>query len=104
VVFEAEEFERFCKQFQAPYKRWLHALHESQQEFHFIEYSQIGSLPIIGALTSYLGARHPPDLMARITKTSTSVTIDRFENKAEVMAYLQKAGRLDWAAESFLGL
>lgn len=104
VHFDVEDFEKFAKRFQAPYRKWMSALAASRQDFHFIDYTQIRSQSMIGALTAFIGAAPPAELRARQVKTSTSVVVDRFENQIEVREYLKKVGRLDWQAESFLDL
>jgi len=102
LPFNPGAFDNFRRIYQSFYSSWLSRLAQSGQHYCYIEYNTMRNPRLLARVFAFLGAKPILDLQAATMKSGAMQLPSRYDNPEAVRAHLEKIGRLDWQAESFL--
>jgi hypothetical protein len=100
MPFDADEFIRFRRRYEAYYTFIMDTLLESGQDFHLINYEEINNRHFFRSLLNFLGAdlQHT-DSEGKHIKQNPSNILSRFSNPDVVEAFLRENDLPHWSFE-----
>jgi hypothetical protein len=104
VRFVEHKFIEFLNEYNSFYRRVIDSLNREQQPFHWINYEEVNDPHIFSGLISFIGADPALNVSAseqrkkQVKQNSTDIC-SRFQNREDVLRFLEARGLQHWAHE-----
>jgi len=98
ITFDPAAFENYRRSIESSYATLRQRVVGRPNVFD-IEYRQLSNPPVVSRLVEFLGAEGGASLSPELRKQNSSDIVGRFDNPAEVLAYLEREGLLSWKEE-----
>lgn len=97
AAFDASEFEKYASDYARWYRDIMRRIIEARSTFFFMPYEMLNSKEMLLALAAWIGVHDVsvPAVTGHV-KTGTIDIAARFENGADVLAFLESTSRMDW--------